>query len=61
MTLDNDKILPYLSVVMPAYNEETTLVQIVARVLQLPQLLEIIIVDDCSTDNTPLLAEQLVA
>jgi glycosyltransferase involved in cell wall biosynthesis len=59
MTLSNDKILPYLSVVMPAYNEEATLIQIVTRVLQLPQLLEIIIVDDCSTDDTPLLAQQL--
>lgn len=59
MILSNDKISPYLSVVMPAYNEEATLIQIVKRVLQLPQLLEIVIVDDCSIDNTPLLAQQL--
>lgn len=59
MALANNEFLPYLSVVMPAYNEETTLIQIVNRVLQLPQLLEIVIVDDCSTDNTPLLAQQL--
>ncbi len=48
-----------LSVVMPAYNEEATLTQIVQRVLQLSDLLEIIIVDDCSTDNTPIIAQQL--
>jgi glycosyltransferase involved in cell wall biosynthesis len=42
-----------LSVVIPAYNEEHTLSQIVDRVTRLPQLLEVVIVDDCSSDNTP--------
>jgi glycosyltransferase involved in cell wall biosynthesis len=41
-----------LSVVVPVYNEEHTLATIVDRLLQLPQLLEIVIVDDCSTDKT---------
>lgn len=41
-----------LSVVVPVYNEEQTLATIVARLLKLPQLLEIVIVDDCSTDRT---------
>jgi glycosyltransferase involved in cell wall biosynthesis len=41
-----------LSVVVPVYNEEDTLETIVSRLLELPQLLEIVIVDDCSTDNT---------
>jgi glycosyltransferase involved in cell wall biosynthesis len=48
-----------LSVVMPAYNEEATLVQIVRQVLALPNLLELIIIDDCSKDNTPLIAQKL--
>lgn len=48
-----------LSVVMPAYNEEKTLAQIVGRVLQLQNLLELIIVDDCSTDRTPVIAQGL--
>ncbi len=43
---------PRLSVVMPAYNEERTLDQIVRRVLELPCLFELIIVDDGSTDAT---------
>lgn len=50
---------PCLSVVMPAYNEEATLTQIVKRVLQIPSLLELIIVDDFSTDKTSALARQL--
>ena len=41
-----------LSVVMPVYNEERTVEAILARVLQAPGLLEIIVVDDASTDQT---------
>ena len=44
-----------LSVVIPCYNEEATVEQIVAVVLQADTLglnLDIIIVDDCSTDST---------
>jgi len=44
-----------LSVVIPCYNEETTVEQIVAEVLQADTLslkLDIVIVDDCSTDTT---------
>jgi glycosyltransferase involved in cell wall biosynthesis len=48
-----------LSVVVPAYNEETTLARVVAKLLLVPHLLEIVIVDDCSTDGTPRIARQL--
>lgn len=48
-----------LSVVMPAYNEEKTLSEIVSRVLQIPYLLELVIVDDCSTDKTQEVAQFL--
>lgn len=50
-----------LSVVMPTYNEDQTLHEIVTRVLQIPQLLELIIVDDCSTDKTQEIAQSLAA
>ena len=43
-----------LSVVMPVYNEEKTLETILGRVLRSPDLLEIIVVDDASTDGTAL-------
>jgi glycosyltransferase involved in cell wall biosynthesis len=44
---------------MPAYNEEETLSEIVRKVLEIPQLLELIIVDDCSTDSTQVIAQKL--
>ncbi len=50
-----------LSVVIPAYNEEHTLAKVVYKVLGIPDLLEIIIVDDCSTDNTNAIARQLAS
>jgi len=43
---------PRLSVLMPVYNEEDTVEQIIATVLALPLDLELIVVDDGSTDGT---------
>jgi glycosyltransferase involved in cell wall biosynthesis len=43
---------PSLSVVMPCFNEEATLDEIVKRVLESPWTGEVIIVDDGSTDGT---------
>jgi len=47
------------SVIVPAYNEENTLRTVVERLLTVPNLLEIIIVDDCSTDGTSRVAHLL--
>ncbi len=43
---------PLVSVVMPAYNELGTIEEIVRRVLGVPLRVELIVVDDCSTDGT---------
>lgn len=48
-----------LSVVVPAYNEESTLARIVAKLIEIPHLKEIVIVDDCSTDRTSEVAARL--
>jgi glycosyltransferase involved in cell wall biosynthesis len=49
--------MPLLSIVIPAYNEETTIRQIIdaALAVELPADVEreIVVVDDCSTDRTP--------
>jgi len=42
-----------LSVVIPIYNEEQTIRKVVRAVIPLPLLLEIVLVDDGSTDRTP--------
>ena len=44
---------PVLSVVLPVWNEEGSVVRVVARVSHAPLGdKEIIVVDDCSTDRT---------
>jgi glycosyltransferase involved in cell wall biosynthesis len=48
-----------LSVVVPAYNEASTLEEVIAKLLSVPCLREIIIVDDCSTDGTSEVARRL--
>lgn len=50
-----------LSIVVPVYNEEKTIMTIVSRLLTIEQVYEIIIVDDCSTDNTPEIIRNLAA
>ena len=48
-----------LSVVIPAYNEQATLSAVARRVLIQPHLYEVIIVNDCSGDETGRIADEL--
>jgi glycosyltransferase involved in cell wall biosynthesis len=48
-----------LSVVVPVYNEEATLREVVGKVLALSNLLEVVVVDDGSTDRTHEVAQSL--
>jgi glycosyltransferase involved in cell wall biosynthesis len=43
---------PLLSVVMPVYNERATIEEIIPRVLAVPIRIQLIVVDDGSTDGT---------
>jgi len=48
-----------LSVVMPVYNEQATLQEVIARVLAVPLDIELICVDDGSTDGSRAILQQL--
>lgn len=48
-----------MSVVMPAFNEQNTIRQVIEDVLAVPELAELIIIDDCSTDKTAEIAKTL--
>lgn len=56
--LDNPKV----SIVIPVYNEKATLEEILRRVLDINNIRkEVIIVDDCSTDGTRQILENMAA
>ncbi len=48
---------PVLSVVMPVFNEKDTIEEIIRRVLAVPMRIELIVIDDVSTDGTPAILE----
>src|SRR6185295_5821144 len=50
---------PLLSVVMPVYNERTTVEEIIRRVLAVPIRIELIVVDDGSKDGSGEILERL--
>jgi glycosyltransferase involved in cell wall biosynthesis len=50
---------PLLSVVMPVYNEITTVEEMISRVLAVPTRLELILVDDASKDGSRELVQRL--
>lgn len=54
-------ITPCVSVVIPAFNEEATLSGVVRRVIELPFVQEVVIVNDCSRDKTGIIAKELAS
>jgi glycosyltransferase involved in cell wall biosynthesis len=50
---------PLLSVVMPVFNERNTIDEIIRRVLAVKLRIELIVVDDCSTDGTSAMLDAL--
>jgi glycosyltransferase involved in cell wall biosynthesis len=52
---------PKLSVVVPAFNEEATVANVIEKLLLVPSLQEIIVVDDASNDRTFSILQMLQA
>src|SRR6266853_5297306 len=52
---------PKLSEVIPVYNEKPTIDEILRRVIESPVRKEILVIDDCSTDGTRQILENLAA
>lgn len=48
------------TIIVPAFNEEDTIREVVERLLALPGRNQIIVVDDASTDGTPSIVEEYV-
>ena len=49
-----------LSVVLPVYNEESSVAGLLRRVAESPCVNEMIIIDDCSTDNSVSVVQQTI-
>jgi len=52
-------VLPCLTVIIPCYNEEKTILEILTRVLNQPLVREVFLIDDCSTDESRKIAESV--
>jgi glycosyltransferase involved in cell wall biosynthesis len=50
-----------LAALMPVYNEAATVGDVIRRVLAQPEVAEVVVVDDGSTDATPSILEELAA
>ena len=59
MTSESAITKAVLSVVVPAFNEERTISKVIEKLLSVEGLLEIIVVDDYSTDRTGAICQQM--
>ncbi|MCD6049659.1 MAG: glycosyltransferase family 2 protein [Verrucomicrobia bacterium] len=59
--MKNDDLAPCASVVMPVYNEEATVAEVIRVVLKQKPVQELVVVDDCSKDGTYTVLQKLAA
>ncbi len=59
--MKNDDLAPCASVVMPVYNEEATVAEVIRVVLEQKPVQELVVVDDCSKDGTYTVLQKLAA
>ena len=50
---------PLLSVVMPVYNEQDTIEEMIRRVMAVPLRIQLVVVDDASADGTRAILSRL--
>jgi glycosyltransferase involved in cell wall biosynthesis len=60
-SLPRDRAALVVTAVMPAYNEEATIEAAIRKVRQVPLRIELVVVDDASTDGTPRILDELSA
>ena len=56
--MSNKSSISDLSVIVPVYNEESTIKVILEKLCKLKNVKEVIVVDDGSIDNTPQIVEE---
>ena len=56
-----EQMIPCLSVIMPVYNEEKTVAEVIGVVLRQPLVAELVCVDDCSRDGSLAVLRELAS
>ena len=59
MQENNDNLHPYLSVIMPVFNEQNTVEKVISKVIEQPMVGELLIINDGSTDQTSIILNKV--
>jgi glycosyltransferase involved in cell wall biosynthesis len=59
MQENNKSLYPYLSVIMPVFNEQNTLEKVISKVIEQPMLGQLLIINDGSTDQTSIILDKV--